>query len=296
MLTGAKPAPSTDPGARRRAADPPRLQDLHRAKTFTTGLAGIHAVSLVSARSFPRHSHDQIGFGLIVAGGHASWSGIGPVDARAGDLITVNPGEIHDGHPMRGEPRHWRMIYLDPAVLADWQDRPGADVHIARPVIAAPAFAASVLAAQLARLFARLHADPTPDRFAVEEAVLGCVAALLRDHGSRDPFARGRTGPIERARRRIEAVPEAALSLADLADEAGLSRFQLIRGFAREVGATPHAYLTQARVLRARRLIAAGRPLAEAALDAGFADQSHMTRAFVRQFGIAPGRYRAALA
>jgi AraC-like DNA-binding protein len=46
----------------------------------------------------------------------------------------------------------------------------------------------------------------------------------------------------------------------------------------------------------ARRLLAAGRPPAEAALQVGFADQSHMTRAFVRQFGITPGRYRAAIA
>jgi AraC-like DNA-binding protein len=42
--------------------------------------------------------------------------------------------------------------------------------------------------------------------------------------------------------------------------------------------------------------LADGRPIAEAAIDAGFADQSHMTRAFVRQFGVTPGRYVAALA
>jgi AraC-like DNA-binding protein len=93
----------------------------------------------------------------------------------------------------------------------------------------------------------------------------------------------------------LDAAPEVPTSLAELAAFSGVSRFQLLRGFAREVGTTPHAYLVQRRVRLVRRLLAAGRSPANAALLAGFADQSHMTRAFVRQFGITPGRYSAAI-
>ena len=42
--------------------------------------------------------------------------------------------------------------------------------------------------------------------------------------------------------------------------------------------------------------IAYRQPIVDAAINAGFADQSHMTRAFVRQFGVTPGRYVAAIA
>ena len=62
-----------------------------------------------------------------------------------------------------------------------------------------------------------------------------------------------------------------------------------MRGFAREVGTTPHAYLMQRRVRLACQLLGAGRPIVEAAINAGFADQSHLTRAFVRQFGVTQG-------
>jgi AraC-like DNA-binding protein len=72
-----------------------------------------------------------------------------------------------------------------------------------------------------------------------------------------------------------------------------MSRYGILRRFTREVGITPHAYLIQHRVLVVRRALAAGAPLAEAALAAGFADQPHMTRAFARQTGLTPGRYRA---
>ena len=84
-------------------------------------------------------------------------------------------------------------------------------------------------------------------------------------------------------------------SLAELAALSGVSRFQLLRGFAREIGTTPHAYLVQLRVRRARRHLAGGKSPGEAAALAGFADQSHMTRAFVCHFGITPARYKAAI-
>jgi AraC-like DNA-binding protein len=97
--------------------------------------------------------------------------------------------------------------------------------------------------------------------------------------------------PIRHARERIDADPAAPLTLADLAAESGLSRYQILRAFARETGLTPHAYILQRRIALARRLIRRGVDLAEAAVVAGFYDQSHLNRCFVRQFGVTPHRY-----
>jgi AraC-like DNA-binding protein len=70
-----------------------------------------------------------------------------------------------------------------------------------------------------------------------------------------------------------------------------MSRFQLLRSFAHEVGLPPHAYRMQRRVELARTLIADGTALADAAISAGFSDQSHKTRAFVRLLGVTPAGY-----
>jgi len=85
------------------------------------------------------------------------------------------------------------------------------------------------------------------------------------------------------------------VTLADLAEASGLGKFQLLRGFVRATGFTPHAYLVQRRIDLARRLIARHMPLAHAAFASGFADQSHMTRVFVRKYGVSPGHYADAI-
>jgi AraC-like DNA-binding protein len=82
------------------------------------------------------------------------------------------------------------------------------------------------------------------------------------------------------------------VSLERLADLAGLSPFHLTRIFRREVGLPPHVYLKQVRVFKARQLLDQGLAIAEAAAEAGFTDQSHLSRQFKKLLGITPGQYR----
>ena len=84
-----------------------------------SALAGVQAVAARSDRTFARHSHEQFGIGVIRHGAQASHSGRGQVQAQAGQVITVNPGEIHDGAPLGDAGRAWQMLYLDPSVAAE---------------------------------------------------------------------------------------------------------------------------------------------------------------------------------
>ena len=80
--------------------------------------AGVEAVAADTARHFGRHAHEQYGIGLIERGAQKSASGRGLYEAGAGDLIMVNPGELHDGMPLGDGGRAWRMLYLEPSVVA----------------------------------------------------------------------------------------------------------------------------------------------------------------------------------
>ncbi|HIH2664924.1 TPA: AraC family ligand binding domain-containing protein, partial [Burkholderia cenocepacia] len=224
---------------------------MHRVTHYRRTGEGIEAISLESDRAFPRHAHDEFGVGVIVSGAHRSWSGRGQVDALAGDAIMVNPGEMHDGSPLEaGTGRRWRMLYLAPALIAGV----AAEEGLGGVELAHPAVRDARLAAAVGRLHARIVAGETQP-LARDEALVMLVAGLLARHANRTLPAAGVAPAVRVARERLDAAPAVPVSLAELADLSGVSRFQLLRGFARELGITPHAYLVQSRTRLARALL-----------------------------------------
>jgi AraC-like DNA-binding protein len=257
---------------------------LHRVSVHRSTSMGITAMELVSNHSFPRHTHDEYGIGVILSGAQRSWSGIGSVESVPGDVISVNPGELHDGHPIGGAVRCWRIIYFDPATLTrHLLPEAQSGVEFVSPNLREPG-----LDGWVNLLFNRLSHGAA--RLGIEEVVAHLVRRLSVEN--RPEFERRNySGPVRKARQRIDDDPSSPISLAELAALSDLSRYQIVRAFARELGVTPYAYVIQCRVRLARQLLINGDTLADAAQRAGFADQSHMTRAFVRQLGVSPGRY-----
>jgi AraC-like DNA-binding protein len=84
------------------------------------------------------------------------------------------------------------------------------------------------------------------------------------------------------------------ISVADLAKECGLSRSHFIKAFKDSFGLTPHRWLTEYRIGRVKELLKSSLSIAEIAVSCGFADQSHLTRAFNTIVGTSPGAWRKA--
>lgn len=98
---------------------------------------------------------------------------------------------------------------------------------------------------------------------------------------------------VIRAKRHIEANLEKRLNTPDLAALVGLSENHFAKAFRISVGCPPHAYIVQRRVLHAKILIVeTDLPLAQIALDSGFADQAHLCRLFRRFFDATPSACR----
>lgn len=87
----------------------------------------------------------------------------------------------------------------------------------------------------------------------------------------------------------MHAYTSGSLTLARLAEVAGVSRFHFARMFRRSTGESPMAYFERTRVLRAQELIRSrSHTLAEVAAALGYADQAHFTRRFRRAVGCTP--------
>ena len=116
-------------------------------------------------------------------------------------------------------------------------------------------------------------------------------------HAARNAPAllRGGLSPIQirRVEDRVESGLAGPLTLATMADEAGLSPFHFAREFRRTVGVSPHQFVLRRRVDRAIALLARrNMTVARIAALTGFADDRHLARHMRRQTGLGPGRFR----
>ena len=94
----------------------------------------------------------------------------------------------------------------------------------------------------------------------------------------------------------IRSERPSRLSLRGIAREVRLHPVYLSRSFRERTGRSVSECLTGARIRFAlRKLASPETPLAEIALDAGFADQSHFTKVFRRETGMTPGAFRDSL-
>jgi AraC-like DNA-binding protein len=99
---------------------------------------------------------------------------------------------------------------------------------------------------------------------------------------------------LRQARAFIDASFDRPLDLDQVARHAGFSRYHFIRLFHRAYGQTPHRYLTQRRIQKAKELLAAGRlTVTEVCLEVGFQSLGSFSTLFARHVGQPPQRYRA---
>lgn len=269
----------------------------HVTRVLPGPARGIYSTHTLSGRHFVRHWHDAYGFGILEEGAQRSASGRGRVDAFAGQVITTNPGEVHDGSPLGSATRRWCIVSVDPDVFPFLTEHRGTAAEIKRPVIDDP-----ILFQALRRLFRRLECwraragNRATEMLACEESLVETAVLLVARHGT----VRLRTDAPDCSLRRLrDLLADAPLdppSLAEMAAMTGLSRYQVLRRFQKTYGLPPHAWLLCRRAEHALRLIRGGETLADSAAASGFADQSHMTRVFVRHYGFTPGAWRQALA
>ena len=112
------------------------------------------------------------------------------------------------------------------------------------------------------------------------------------------PFAH-HAAALPEARHRFERVRDylhdnymRTVTLDELAQVAALSPYHFQRQFKAHFHVTPHQMLMAIRLWRAKAFLTHGMPAADVALAAGLTDQSHLTRAFTRRYGITPVRYQ----
>jgi AraC-like DNA-binding protein len=236
---------------------------------------------------FEPHSHEEYALGLTMTGVQLFNYRGSRRASLPGRVIVLHPGEKHDGAAGTEDGLIYRMLYLDTGLIRRAMDDDSAPFpFVGDPVVSDPAFR-DVLWRALGDL------DHELDELEAD-AIVADAAALLTRHSAGSKPGRGSVSRkrMEIARDYLQANASESVSSAELEQVTGLDRFTIARQFRRLYATSPHRYLVHRRLNHARRMIEAGEPLAEAAAEAGFADQSHLNRHFRKAYGITPGRWR----
>jgi AraC-like DNA-binding protein len=272
-----------------RATD--RLERLcsHRPERISLGAdaPGLErAEYFLSGPAFDQHRHDTYAIGINTAGvGAFRYRGARRV-CLPGQVHILLPDEPHDGSPATEDVLSYRILYLAPELVHEalgggalpFVSDPVQPLRTAtQPIAAALAdlrepisdLARAEIAAALADMLVALESRPRPTGEPVDRRTVALVRDYLTAHAR-------------------EQTPAATLEQLT-----GTDRFTIARHFRRAFGTSPDRYRTLRRVELARAAIKNGHPLARAAAEAGFADQSHMTRQFKNAYGFTPGRWAA---
>ena len=244
-----------------------------------------------SAACYAPHSHSTLSIGAVDGGESVFSRGGKEQKLVRGDVVLIPAGEVHSCNPADDGRWSYQMLYLDPAWVGGVVGEMGAFDAVVLNRLPSD-IAPRRVHERLTRLNECLFSAATDED--KEAALLVFVGDLLAE-GRLRRTVRADIQDSARLRQVQALIAERcaeSLSLDELAREAGMSRYHFVRAFSRVVGMTPHAWQLNQRIQRARGLLEQGMSLAEAALQLGFADQSHFQRAFKQRVAATPGEYR----
>lgn len=252
---------------------------------------------------FHRHSHDAYSFAVTETGAQRFQCRGGDHTSSAGMVMAFNPDDPHDGQTAAALGFTYRIMHLGPDLVRSvLTDAAGSSAPM--PLFPYPVRDDPVLRHALLRLHTALTRGAGD--LVRDERLTETVLAMVRRGASRAPAAgtpgaaaAGSDGAaahtaVRRARAYLTDLYAENVPAHRLAEAAGCSRYSLYRAFHAQYGMSPSDFQRLLRLRAARRALAGGAPAAEAATGAGFTDQSHLHRWFVRCYGVTPGAFQQA--
>ncbi|WP_051387157.1 AraC family transcriptional regulator [Bradyrhizobium sp. ARR65] len=254
-----------------------------------SGADGIERLEAhLHGQAFALHRHDTYAIGLTFSGVQTFHFRGEQWHCLPGQCHILHPDEPHDGGTEAQGGFRYRIVYVDPSLVR------AAHGETALPFVARPVVDGARIPWE--RAFDIWNFDETLDEIRQTELVLAAVSLLRAASANVAPRPpKLDLGRLSRVRELLSASSAEEHSMDELERIADLDRWTLARQFRAAFGTSPSRFRIMRRLDQARRSIRSGSSLAEAAIESGFADQSHMSRQFKRAYGLTPAKWAAML-
>jgi len=236
----------------------------------------------MTSHVYPMHTHEAWTL-LIVDDGMIRYDLDRHEHGAVDQVVTLLPPHVpHNGRAATSAGFGKRVVYLDLSALP---------ASLIGQAVDQPVLSDALLRQRIHQLHRVL--GQRGEEFEAEHR-LAFIAERLRWHlrrhgGPGAPPANASTA--DELRGLIDTSFRESLTLREASDALHTHPAHLVRAFSRQFGISPHQYMTSRRVDLARRLLLDGVPPSLAAAEAGFYDQSHLSRHFSHVLGTTPGRY-----
>lgn len=196
----------------------------------------------------------------------------------AGELLVINPGEIHTGNSLNNGQLIYNGIYVEQDFFKN-----------ELPVYSELHLKNAGLCGRFNRL---IQAKTAENRLELDENLTLFFESLK--HHPAGQVSRVQTDQVQvkKIKDYIEDHFKHNFSLDELSHEVSISSFHLIRLFKQHIGLSPYKYLRNFRIEQAKKLLKRSASLADVAVEVGFYDQSHFHKNFLKIVGTTPKSFQ----
>ncbi len=244
------------------------------------------------AHSFTPHFHEEYAIGILLKGSQEKYCRRSKHIIHEGQICVINPGEVHFAGPVDKHGWSYRMLFANASLLREISSQ------IMGMKQDYPFFPDLVIDDDnLFNMILNLHLileRPETPSLEKESTFLSVMEQFILKYADVKPqnrILKSSGKHIKIVKEYLDQNYEQEISLEMLSELTEISPFYLLRLFKKEVGSTPHIYLTQRRINKAKQFLTSGDSLSEVAYKTGFVDQSHFTNRFKNIVGITPGQY-----
>lgn len=241
------------------------------------------------AQKFPNHFHDYYVIGFIENGQRYLSCKNKSYNVGPGDLTIFNPNDNHTCEQIDNRTLDYRSINIQPDVMKK------ITFEITNKEYT-PYFKENVLYNdELAASLRELHLMIIQEEkdFRKEEIFLFVMGQLITEYseGSSSVSLQESNAEVNSICEFLRDNYSKNISLNDLSNLTGVSKYHLLRSFTKQKGISPYSYLEAIRINEAKKFLEQGISPLEVALKTGFTDQSHFTNFFKKFIGITPKQY-----
>lgn len=239
-------------------------------------------------QKFPSHFHEYYVLGFIENGKRSLFCKNKNYIIKTGDLILLNPRDIHTCEQLEGA-LDYRCLNISQEVMKALVRETVETGYL--PYFKEPVIFHSEITESLKELHFMIMQGEKD--FKKEEIFLFIIQQIISENTDSGQLlgVKKETKEIQSACDYLEKNYMNNITLKELSNLTGLSKYYLIRCFTKQKGISPYSYLETIRISKAKKLLESQVSPMEVALETGFTDQSHFTNFFKKLIGLTPRQY-----